>query len=182
MPTSGREIRRRRPALAAPVSARSIQPRCVGCLPQSTPTHNSDKYRRACSHFCLWRINSPFAPMSKRFSRPHRRRWSSAWVNSRIPSWKETLAIVFRNAAADRFTRRFYPPPVGRINAAAMFWKASKRERPGSGRRALWGGARSCALGRLVVLGEVVAQLRVQRSTWRAPRCLPSRRLAPNWR
>jgi hypothetical protein len=44
---------------------------------------------------CLWRINSPFAPMSKRFSPPHRRRWSSAWVNSRIPSWKETLAIVF---------------------------------------------------------------------------------------
>jgi hypothetical protein len=43
---------------------------------------------------CLWRINSPFAPMSKRFSPPHRRRWSSAWVNSHIPSWKETLAIV----------------------------------------------------------------------------------------
>src|SRR5262249_62354409 len=35
----------------------------------------------------------------------------------------------FRDAAAERFTRRFYPPPVWKVNAAAMFWKASKSER-----------------------------------------------------
>ena len=158
------------------------------CLPQSTPTHSSDKHRRACSHFCLWRINSPFAPISKRISPHHRRWWFVSLAprrNFRAPLDQLTHSFLqrdachcFRNAVADRFTRRFYLPPVGKVNAAAMFWKASKRERPGSGRRALGGGAISCALGRLVALGEVVAQLRVRRSTWRAPRWLQSRRLA----
>src|SRR5215471_1372251 len=37
-------------------------------LPQSTLAQNFDEYRRACSHFCLWRINSPCAPTSTRFS------------------------------------------------------------------------------------------------------------------
>jgi hypothetical protein len=36
--------------------------------------------------------------------------------------------IVFRNAAAERFTRRFYPPPPWKVNAVVMFWKASKAE------------------------------------------------------
>src|SRR6516164_4680325 len=37
-------------------------------LPQSTLAQNFDEHRRACSHFCLWRINSPYAPTSTRFS------------------------------------------------------------------------------------------------------------------
>jgi hypothetical protein len=36
---------------------------------------------------------------------------------------------LFRDAAAERFTRRFYPPPVWKVNAAVMFRKAAKRDR-----------------------------------------------------
>jgi hypothetical protein len=60
-----------------------------------------------------------------------------------------------------------------------MFWKAAKRERCESGDEHFGVGAISCGLGQLVSLGEVVAQLRVQRSTWPIPRCWPTRHLAP---
>jgi hypothetical protein len=46
-----------------------------------------------------------------------------------------------------------------------MFWKAAKRERCESGDEHFGVREVSCGLGQLVSLGEVVAQLRVQRST-----------------
>jgi len=67
---------------------------------------------------------------------------------------EEKLAL-FRDAAAERFTRCFYPPPLWKVNAAVMFWKASKEERGESGDEhfgvgpyhAVWGG--SCRLEKL---------------------------------
>jgi hypothetical protein len=91
---------------------------------------------------------------------------------------EEKLAL-FRDAAAERFTRCFYPPPLWKVNAAVMFWKASKEERGESGDEHFGVGTVSCGLGQLVSLGKVVAQRLVRRSTWPVPRCWPSRRLTP---
>jgi len=91
----------------------------------------------------------------------------------------EAKLALFRDAAAARFTRRFYPPPVWKVNAAVMFWKASKEERGESGDEHFGVGTVSCGLGQLVSLGKVVAQRLVRRSTWPVPRCWPSRHLAP---
>src|SRR5215469_3917212 len=146
-----------RPARAAPVRARSIRRACMR-LPQSTLAQNFDEYRRACSHFCLWRINSPCAPTSTRFSPTSSplmvRRLGGHVASSAFLPGKRRLHC-FRNAEAERFTRRFYPPPVWKVNAAVMFRKAAKRERCESGAtcilgwayRGAWGSA--CRLAKL---------------------------------
>jgi hypothetical protein len=73
--------------------------------------------------------------LSRRFSSPpvfacltSRRNSARIGSNVRLLPTEEELAL-FRDAAAEPFTRRFYSPPVWKVNAAVMFWKASKRER-----------------------------------------------------
>ena len=156
-------------------------PAPFGCFPQSTLPRNFDEYRRACSHFCLWRINSPFAHKQALFiaSSPLMVRWLGAHVASSAFLPRTRRLHCSRNPEAERFTRRFYPPPVWKVNAAVMFWKAAKGERCESGATCILGWAISWGLGQRVSLGEVVAQLRARRSTWPALRCWPSRRIAP---
>jgi hypothetical protein len=126
---------------------------------------NSDEYRRACSHFRLWRINSPLHPYKETLITA----FIVAGIRLPILTPQTPHAIGsprafllgkrslhrFCNAAADGFTRRFYPPLLWKVNAAVMFWKASKAERCESGDenfgvgpyRGVWGS--SCRLAKL---------------------------------
>src|SRR5262249_49421825 len=126
----------RRPRLGAPriygrTSNRRASP---GCRRRGTAAPNSDESNRSCSHFDLWRINSPCLCYRQTFFLAGIRlprvasQTARHCINSRVLLTKREVAL-FRDAAAERFTRRFYPPPVWKVNAAAMFWKASKRER-----------------------------------------------------
>jgi hypothetical protein len=127
-------------------------------------TPNSDEYRRACSHSVYGELIRRSIPLRRRFYHIHRRRYSPAYLTLQTPrAIGSPRAFLFgkrglhrfRNAAADRFTRRFYPPPLWKVNAAVMFWKAAKRERCESGDehfgvgpyRAVWGS--SCRLAKL---------------------------------
>jgi hypothetical protein len=85
----------------------------------------------------------------------------------------------FRNAAADRFTRRFYPPPLWKVNVAVMFWKAAKRERCESGDEHFGVGAISCVFGAARVAWRSCRAIASTAVNVPAPRCWPTRHLAP---
>ena len=112
-------------------------------LPQSTLAQNFDEHRRACSHFCLWRINSPYAPTSTRFSPTSSplmvRRLGSHVASSAFLPGKRRLHCFATLRPSDLhavFIRRRF----GKLMPRSCSGKPQSESVANPGRRAFWGG------------------------------------------